>query len=71
LEVVVTMIIDTQAIHTLLLSLGISAGVAVVLALSFLVSIAAWQRYDRKEHISALERYLAAVARQRDTTHTS
>lgn len=65
------MIIDTQAINTLLVALGISTGVAVVLALSVLVSFAAWQRYDRKEHISSLERYLAMMARQRHTTHTN
>jgi len=65
------MIIDTQTIHTLLVTLGISTGVAVVLALAFLASVAAWQRYNGKEHISSVERYLAAVARQRHTTHTS
>jgi hypothetical protein len=71
LEAVVTMIIDTQAFHTLLVTLGISTGVAVVLALAFLASVAAWQRYNSKEHISSVERYLTAVARQRHTTHTS
>jgi hypothetical protein len=55
----------------LLVTLGISTGVAVVLALAFLASVAAWQRYNGKEHISSVERYLAAVARQRHTTHTS
>jgi ABC-type antimicrobial peptide transport system permease subunit len=65
------MIIDTQAIQTLLVTLGITVGVAVVLALSFLGAVAAWQRYDRKEHISALERYLAEVARQHRGQHRS
>jgi membrane protein implicated in regulation of membrane protease activity len=59
------MIIDTQAVNTMLTWLGISVGAAVFLALAFLAAVAAWQRYDRKEHVSALERYLAAVAGQR------
>jgi len=65
------MIIDTQAVNTLLVTLGISTGAAVVLALSVLVSFAAWQRYDRTEHVSSVERYLALMARQRHPTHTS
>ena len=64
------MIIDTQAINTMLIWLGISVGVVVVIALAFVASVAAWQRYDRKQHISALERYLALAARQHRPTHT-
>jgi hypothetical protein len=62
------MTIDTQAISTMLTWLGISVGAAVVLAVSCLGAIAAWQRYDRKQHVSALERYLATVAGHRDAT---
>jgi hypothetical protein len=65
------MIIDTHAVHALLTTLGISLGVAVLLVLALVASIAAWQRYDRKEHISSLERYLRLMARQHRPTHTS
>jgi hypothetical protein len=65
------MIIGTQAVSAVLTWLGISVGAAVVLALSFLAAIAIWQRYDRKAHVSALERYLAVMAGQQRATHTS
>ena len=72
--VVVTMIIGTQA-GAALIWLGVFVGVVVLAGLAFVASAAYWQRYDRKEHISALERYLAVVAGhsrgQQRPTHTS
>jgi hypothetical protein len=68
------MVIGTQAVGATLIWLGISVGVVVLLGLAFVASVAYWQRYDRKEHINALERYLAVVGRRRDEqrpTHTS
>lgn len=66
-----SMVMDTQVINTMLIWLGVSVGVVVVIALAFVASAAAWQRYDRKQHISAVERYLALAARQHRPTHTS
>jgi membrane protein implicated in regulation of membrane protease activity len=65
------MIIDAPAITATLTWLGISVAAVVVLALSFVAVVAGWQRYDSKQHVSALERYLAAVAGQhRPTRYT-
>jgi hypothetical protein len=57
--------IDTQAVNTLLITLGISVGVVLVLGVAFVASTAAWRRYDRRAHVRAVERYLAAVAAHR------
>jgi predicted nucleic acid-binding protein len=65
------MVMDTQVINAMLIWLGVSVGAVVVIALAFVASAAAWQRYDRKQHISAVERYLALAARQHRPTHTS
>jgi H+/Cl- antiporter ClcA len=64
-------VIDTQAVNTLLITLGISVGVVIVLAVGFVASAAAWRRYDRKARIRGIERYLAAMAGQRHRVHSS
>lgn len=56
------MIIDTQAVTTMLTILGISVGVVVVLGAAFVACSAAWRRYDRAARIQAIERHLAVVA---------
>jgi len=68
---VAEVIIDTPSVSAMLTWLGVSVGVVIVIGVSFLAALAAWQRYDRKQHVSALERYLALVARQHRPTHTS
>jgi len=65
------MIIDTQAVNTLLITLGVSVGVVLVLAVGFVASAAAWRRYDRNARVRAIERYLAAVAGHRHPEPTS
>lgn len=59
------MIIDTQAVTTLLTVLGISVGVVLVLAVAAVASAAAWRRYDRKARVHAVERYLALMSGHR------
>jgi hypothetical protein len=58
------MIIETQAVSTVLTWLAISLGAVTAIMVTFLVAVAIWSRYERKQHVSALERYLAAVAGQ-------
>ncbi len=68
------MVIGTQAVDATLIWLGISVGVVVLAGLAFVASVAYWQRYDRKAHVNALERYLAVVGQRRGQqrpTHTS
>jgi hypothetical protein len=64
-------VIDTQAVNTMLVALGISVGAVIVLAVGFVASAAAWRRYDRKARIRAIERYLAAMAERRHHVHSS
>jgi hypothetical protein len=58
------MIIETQAVSTVLTWLAISLGAVTAIMVAFLAAVAIWPRYERKQHVSALERYLAAVAGQ-------
>jgi hypothetical protein len=65
------MIIDTQAVNTLLITLGVSVGAVIVLAVGFVASAAAWRRYDRRARVHAIERYLALVAGHRHSEPAS
>lgn len=64
------MIFDTQAMTSLLTILGVSVGAVLVLGVVLVAGTAVWSRRGRQARIRGVERYLAAVAGQRDRAQT-
>jgi energy-converting hydrogenase Eha subunit G len=54
--------IGTQLLNEALVTLGLTVGLAIVIALSIVAAAALQQRHTRKQHVREIEQHLASVA---------
>jgi hypothetical protein len=63
-------VIDMQLLTTALLAVGFVAGLAILASVTIVALSALTQRHARRAGIRQIERLLAAVAEQRNSTAT-